>query len=482
METTVSPDQVELRVKSLLESLQSLETVRRHRRKHEALKYYCPNSVQYKAHQSTARVICFVGGNRSGKSTFGAVELCMHATKQYPEWYPMERRYDRPLRMAVSSTEFPVIERVIEPKLREYMPPSYARFERKAHYLSRIVCKDGTTIDMLTSEMKDDAYESADWDFLWCDEPQQQSKYYAMHRGLVDRQGSMVITFTPITEPWMKEDIVDKADGKFIDVFTANIRDNKVALDGTKILSEEAIKQFEKALPEEYRQTRIHGKFFHLRGVVYKELSDAHSTNFKYQYPDPVICVLDPHDRTPHHVIWAYITRNDDVYVDYEIVTHCELDELARKILSIEHERGYAMQLRLVDPNFGRKPSLVGANKTVIQELAHHGCKFREAVDNIELGHMIVRDYLHYDSDKPMSVVNSPKLFFSRERTPITFRSMRNLQYEDWKGTAKDKDPKEREKDKGKHGADCVRYLIVEKPTHSRLLYRHDYELESNPY
>jgi hypothetical protein len=263
----------------------------------------------------------------------------------------------------------------------------------------------------------------------------------------------------------MKEELVDKADGKMISLFQVDIRDNKFDIAGKEILTEEAIYEFEQSLPADVRDTRIRGIFFHLKGAVYKEFSDAHVKDFTYQYPDPVICTLDPHDRNPHHVIWAFVDRQDDIHVDYEIQLHCELDELAYRIIDIEKARGYRMRKRLIDPNFGRRPSKIGNNRTVIQELARYGASFFEADDNRELGHMIVRDFLHYDMKRPVTSVNKPTLFFHRDRTPMTIRSMRNLQYDEWMGATADiRNPKEVQRQKDDHGADCVRYMCISKP------------------
>ena len=471
-------------IQEALGQIEQLEQLRKRRIKENGLAYYMPNKKQYQAHKCDSRTILYCGGNRAGKSTFGATELCYHLTRNYPSWFSKKRRFNRPIKAVISATEFPVVERVIEPKLREYLPADYFTVQRNNRYLSRINCKDGSTVDILTLEMKDEAYESADWDFAWMDEPQDQKKRQAILRGLIDRQGIEVITFTPLTEPWMKEELVDKADGKRISCFTVDMRDNMYTLDGKPILAEEAIKEFEDQIPEDVRESRVHGKFFHLRGLVYKEFSDAHITDFTYEYPDPVICVIDPHDRVPHHVIWAYVDRQDDIHVDYEFIGHLELDDLAKRIKTIEQTRGYKIRKRLIDPNFGRKPARVGTNLSVIQELHANGLACYESNDDVSLGHMIVRDYLHYNRSKDITATNKPKIFFSRERTPETIRSMKNLQYEDWaQNSFKDRDPKEIEKDKENHGADCVRYLLVSKPTHGRLTERIDeYELAGQPY
>lgn len=430
---------------------------------------YSPNRKQYQGHLSAARIVLYCGGNRAGKSTFGAMEIYYAMTKRYPEWYPARKRFSGAVRAVVSATSFGVVMRVVEPKLTSLFPRGEYSVKRTAQgFPSQYKFKDGSILDVLTLEMDLMAFQGADWDLAWLDEPQSKPKFLGITRGLVDRRGRMLITFTPLTEPWMKEDLADQADGKHIDLITVDIRDNMKNVDGDNILTEEAIKEFESTMPDEYRETMLHGKFFHLRGAIYQEFGDEHIKTFEYDKKSPVICVCDPHDRVPHHVIWAFLDRDNDIFVDYEMVTHMELPDLAAAILRVEKERGYNMKKRLIDPNFGRKPAKVGTNLSVMRELAKWGCGFYEANDNIELGHMTVREYLHYDRTKEISAINKPKLFFCRERCGFTIKSMRNLQYEDWVGkTAGEKDPKEVEKDKENHGADCVRYLVIGQPRYS---------------
>lgn len=457
-----------LALKQLDEELAILRAQKKLQKKIRGMDFYAPNPMQEKAHKCGARTICYVGGNRAGKSTFGAMELCYHLTRNYPEWYPEEKRFSGPIKAVISATSYAIVMRVVAPKLTELLPKDYYSIKNTSQgFPTRLRCKDGSTVDILTLEMDDSQYESADWDFAWLDEPQNQRKFYAIQRGLVDRGGRMVLTFTPLTEPWMKDEIVDKEDGKRIAVFTVDIRDNKFTVKGEPILKEEFIEEFQQGMPDDYIEARIHGKFFHLRGAIYQEFSEAHQRDFKYE-GQPVIAVLDPHDRVPHHIIWAFIDRDDTIFVDYEYEAHIDLPILADRILAIEKERGYHMKRRLIDPNFGRKPFKVGSNINVIKELARNGVGFYEANDDVELGHMIVRDYLHYDKRKEISVTNEPKIFFARDRVPKTIKSVRNLQYEEWDGKrAGDRDPKEVEKDKENHGADCIRYLCISKPRYS---------------
>ena len=75
---------------------------------------------------------------------------------------------------------------------------------------------------------------------------------------------------------------------------------------------------------------------------------------------------------------------------------------------------------------------------------------------------MKVKDYLHFDPARKLDITNSPRLYFHRGRCSQTIRSIRNYQYDEWRGAGKDeKDPKEKEKQKETHGSDCTRYLCM---------------------
>jgi len=441
------------------------------RQKDNGINYYIPNKIQFCAHRSTVRTIIFCAANRSGKSVFGAVELAWHLTRQYPEWFPKTRKFSAPIKAVVVATSFPVVERVIEKKIFTYLPKSHVLKAKRTPqgYLSKILCKDGSTVDILNNEMETMAFESADWDFYWGDEPQSEGKYKAIQRGLVDRMGKVVLTFTPLIEPWMKEKLCDKADGKRIEMFVAGIRDNKFDIKGNQILTEEAIQEFEASLDPDDIESRIHGKFFHLRGMIYKNFSSIHCHEWEYTDPgfkdSPVYCVIDPHDRLKHHVIWAFVDKINDIYVDDELMVGGDLQELAAAIKAREHYRGYNMRKRIIDPNFGAKPARVGVNITVQQQLDRYGASATLGNDDREMGHLMVKERLRFDPRRTIDITNKPKLYFHIKRCPETIRSMRNYQYLEFK-TKEDKDPNEKAKAKDAHGADTVRYLVIDNPTY----------------
>jgi len=451
------------------------------RKKTRGMQFYIPNRIQYKAHKSKCKVICVVKGNRMGGTTWGVMELSYHLTRDYPDWFPVERRYDHSIKVRVATDKFFKIDSVIEPKMRDFIPLSWwkgARVRRSPQgYITKIQHEDGSFIEFLTMEQDQMAFEGQDLDLFWGDEPVERRRYVATQRGLVDRSGQTLLSFTPLIEPWMKEEIVDKADGKNIDVFYGSTRDNMFDIEGNPILREADIKRFEDTLTEDEKETRIRGKFFHLRGIVYKEFSpDVHLVDpddAAYERGAPVICVLDPHDRQPHHIIWAWIDKINDVYVMYEKVMEGTVKELAATIKATEKYFEWNVRKRLIDPNFGRKP-LISTGLSVIEELRKYRVHFTEANDSKEAGRLRVKDMLHYRKDKPVGLGNKPKLFFLRGMCPQTVRSVMNLQYDEWKG-ADDRDPKEDTKQKDTHGADCVRYLCADNPEYEQpMIYEPD--------
>ena len=114
-----------LQLEELLDSSLRLE---REAHRSNALLWYEPaNPVLNEAHQSPARVVGVFGGNRSGKSEFGLVEVAILATGTVPRalqsTYPKAKlRGDAPrgVRIRVVCTDFVNgIAKIILPKLRD---------------------------------------------------------------------------------------------------------------------------------------------------------------------------------------------------------------------------------------------------------------------------------------------------------------------------------------------------------------------------
>lgn len=464
------------RVKHLEIELRRLEGELFKRHRENGISYYVPNKKQYLAHRSPCKEIYYAGGNRSGKTTFSMAEVVIHTTGTYPSWYPLERRLNRPVKVKIISPKFKEgINDTIEPKLRSLMPKNMILGTPKRSPQGYIVHmdvkwrgKEGfiSTIDFLTQEQDMMSFEGTDADIVVCDEPLKRGIYVALMRSLVDRDGWFICAYTALKESWIKE-VTDKADGKLRDFFVADIRDNKFDIQGNPILKEESIQRFEDMLTEDEKEVRLHGKYYHLSGLVYKEFDPA--VHIIDKLPEKFItwASLDPHDRNPHWMIWAAVDPTGDVVVYKELIRNCPLYDLTQDIKSIEKD--ISMHSRILDPNYGHKPSAVGSNITVQDQLRKYGVDFIDAAtDDEDAGIAVVREYLRYNKNKPVEFTNRPKLYFLRNAVPQTIRAFSNLQYKDWRSGQDDKEENERIMEKNKHAADTIRYLLVSRPRYQR--------------
>lgn len=429
---------------------------------------YEPHDKQRQFHTSEAKIRFLCGGNRSGKTEAGTLEACFHALGVYPDWYPESQKIKGASRGRIVVTDYSKgCGEVLEPKIVEWLPKErIIKIKRTIKgYIEKIYLRHSSggtsTIDVMTYEQADGIFEGWSGHWAWFDEPPPRNKFIATLRGLIDFAGRAWLTLTPISEPWLYDDFIANADD---DVFyiSVDIRDNPY-------ITEEEIKKFEARLTEDEKEARLHGKFRHLVGRVYKEFDpkvhilDAKQIKFDPRWP--TYFVLDPHDRRPHVGIWAKIDPLGTIYIIQEIVFKGTIECTSKEIL----KRELLMRIpplsviRVLDPNKGRTPSNV-TGLILKDEFAKHAVYFTTDVnDDVATGHLAVAEKLYYDKTKPLSTTNKPKLLFIREGTKFVVKQIQTYVWDDHKSSEKAK--KEKPKDVNKDAPDCLRYLVMSNPT-----------------
>ncbi len=432
---------------------------------------YIPHKKQVEFHSSTSPLRGVFGGNRSGKTEMGTLEARFHATGDYPSWYPKLGRFSGATRGRIVVTDYKKgSNEVLEPKILKWFTPDIIhKIERFQGHIVKMFIKHKTggisTIDVMTHEQDSMAFEGWSGHWAWFDEPPPRELFVGTMRGLIDFRGRAWLTLTPISEPWLFDEIVGKADGKKVWFITVDIRDNPY-------LSEEAIQDFEsKLLPEEI-EARIHGKFIHLAGRIFKEFDTyVHCINKMPQgwQQWPIYFGLDPADRRPHHGLWACVSPSDELYFFDEIVFTGILDDLCSRILIRERSSGINPEnvIRILDPNKGKTPTSITGLR-LIDELANRGVYFTADVnDDIALGHLAVAGRLHYNKEKPISYDNKPHIYFYRPQTLECVKQLLSYVWEDWKGINRNtRAAKETPKDVNKDMPDVVRYITMSNPTY----------------
>lgn len=446
------------------------------------IRYYIPNPKQKIFHTKENLYRAFFGGNRSGKTTAGAVELCWHTTGRYPDWYPYHLRWERPVKARLFATDFKKgVNEVVTPALTMWFPQGAIKTRTKNNqgsydkYWVNHISGGMSSFDIMTYEQDVKFAEGWSGDFVWFDEPPPRALWIATRRGLIDYNGRAIFTLTPLREPWLFDEIYDSKDPN-IGVVIADMRDNVERVNpitGMKEgLKEEAIQNFEMSLTDEEKEVRMHGKFRHLAGLVYKEWSrDAHTKPRSIwetgQPPSqwPRMMIIDPHDRLPFAIGWVAVDPTGDVYAYREAwLKDTTIPNVVRYIKNIETTADERISLRLLDPNFGNK-RYGNTGSTVREEFEQaskdigYSMRFGLANDDVAAGHARVHKYLHYDKKKPIDINNHPKFYIINDLHEWIY-GIEHYLWDEFKG--EDRDPKEKVKDKGCHFPDITRYALLQ--------------------
>lgn len=445
---------------------------------------YQPHAKQLVFHTADEKIRLLSGGNRSGKTEAGVWEDVAHATGLYPDWFPVSNRIPGPSRGRVIVTDFKKGARVFEEKLWKWLPRDLVEDVKRTQTgtIERVLVKHKSggisEIELMSHEQDDDVFEG--WSGHWAhfDEPPPREKFIATLRGLIDFAGRCWLTLTPISQPWLYDEFVSKANTEFGRIFFLQVDmwDNAKSRGG--YLDDAEIAFFETTLKEDEKEARLHGRFKHLTGLVYKEFDPAihviskSKVKVKPEWPKYFVC--DPHDRKPHFGIWATVDPLGQIFIIDEIKFPGTIQQFSKQILLRElmNKAEFGIDpmtvIRIGDPNKMITPTAV-TGTTFLQEFASHGLYFLVNVNNdITLGHLAVQEKLWYDKSKGLSSTNKPKLFFLKENTAECVRYMQLYVWDDWKGGAKDtRGPKEKPQESFKDFPDTVRYLVMSKPTYT---------------
>jgi phage terminase large subunit-like protein len=386
------------------------------------------------------------------------MEFLFHITGIYPDWYPKEFRYAYPIKGRIVAKDYQKgVGEVIIPFLEEWLDPSLIK--RKIRNPLGIpikwILKNGSVFDILTYEQTVEAFEGWKGHIAWFDEPPPRDKYIATLRGLVDYKGRVWLTLTPLNQPWIYDEIYTISDPNRVFVVTADIRDNPH-------LSESAIKEFELSLTEEEKEARIHGRFMHLSGLVYKEFN-----------PDINICeppdikptwtrymAIDPHERTPTAVLWFAVDNNDNHWIYDELwLADMDIEQIAHAIHA--QEGSNIPRIRLIDPH-NDKDNAVAGGFNIRKELMKHGVYCERANSDPALGKSRIRQALkpRYSSIFKTEI---PQLRVSRDCRQ-TIYEFQHYVWDEFRRNREEFGSKDQVKKKNDHFMDCLRYIYNHNP------------------
>lgn len=463
-----------------------------------SFKDFQPHDAQGALWTSEANETLFIAGNQSGKTQGAVILVLMWATGVYPDWMPLSCRMPIPNRGRIIGPDLTNwVNEILEPKIKQWLPMEYVNTWKnnpQTKGVDRIEFKNGSVIDVLSYKQDRMAFESWTGNWIWGDEPPERSHYIACIRGLAALNGRIVLTLTPLSEPWiyqLSESCRDvkqfgKASyaegGRVLDLGSGKVYTSKIRVIHAKTddnlkqknwlgkeaggMSPEGLAFFISTLSDEEQQVRRYGAFVHLQGLIYKSFNESIHVVDDNSVPKlgTMFQVLDPADAKPHAVAWYRVDPMNNCYCVLDASIDGNLDVLVDKIKEIETQNNFQTMFRILDPNKGRTPTSV-SRRTWQEELYNRGLWMdTEVNDDIALGHQLVKTKLAYNKLIPLDETNHPHLFFAREGARNTIFSLKNYIYDTNLNHDKHDRFKATPRDKFKDFPDCLRYFCMSNP------------------
>ena len=202
----------------------------------------------------------------------------------------------------------------------------------------------GSKFTILTYKEDTKSHEGWTGDFVIFDEPPPRDKWTANRRGLVANDGTAFIAMTALDEPWLLDEIVLKPDSSVGIV-------GGIPITANPTLSNEAIRVFEKDLPESERIARIQGGWMQLTGRVWKNFEVNKHTVEPFKVPPdwPVSFQVDFHLNLPHAVSFCAVDPYDRFFIVAEIWENMGAQELAEEIIRRKNDNSWRLTYGEVD-------------------------------------------------------------------------------------------------------------------------------------
>lgn len=280
--------------------------------------FYRPHPDQILFHKSPAAIRAVMGGNRVGKTHMGANEVIWIARGIHPYI-----QAPIPNRGRIGVTDFKVHKNVIWPKLEAWLPwEEVAEIQKgMAGVIQGVRLKNGSFFDIMSYEQLPMKWESVELDYAWFDEPPPYEIWRATRARIIDRDGRIWFTLTPLEEPWIHEEIWEQC-GKNPRYWgiVSDMRNNPY-------LSRKAVQEFIKEVSKEDYEARVRGQFRHLTGRVLKDFTDQYPYVMSEEQADikpfwPRLFVLDPHEKTPWACEWYALDEENDTVYRYDEYRH----------------------------------------------------------------------------------------------------------------------------------------------------------------
>lgn len=458
-------------------TLESLEKSFKLRRQARPYRYYTPNGkceeFAKMVGENKTFVSFFSAANGVGKTALGC-NIIAHilfgnfGNKYFNHTLFNKWPYHKRGRIISDPT---TITQTLIPELKKWLPPGRYRTSKSGkNYEYNWQTDTGFKFDVMTLEQEAKEFESATLSFVWFDEPPS----YAIFKATVARMrrgGIIFITATPLMgSAWMYDHLIaykkKKGSKNQRDFLFADISSNCIEHGVRGILHHKDIQKIINEYTEDEKQARIHGKFAHLVGLVFKNFNPKIHVIKPFQINDRdymAVEALDTHPRNPDAALWVVKDRQNTIFVVDELYDSYKTKELARRIHSKAEK--YRVELRLLEPAafVEDKHRENPHDETLAMELANkYGLQYQKATKARTRANKRIEDALDYDQ-VGNDIIRAPELYIF-DTCHRLIQELEHLIWDDWRGRAAErKSPMEKPVDKDDHMIENLGRILVQE-------------------
>lgn len=350
-----------------------------------------PFAFQRPWYESKAQVRAIFGGNRVGKSTCGAIEILSAALGTRPIALGGEDRArwgrgsQRGIRLFVGGESFDLLRETVLAKFDEFIAPGMLLAPPRKNaegfpYHYRFVT--GAEVLLHSYQQESDIFEGPAWHMAWFDEPPPQKIFNAVRRGMMETRGRVLVTATPLKEPWMVDELVEPAydenckecaggdipheeivrqnpmHGR-VAHFTSEMHDTCRTCHGEGALEHDEIEAFLASItdPRE-REARSKGVPSHMGGLEFGYVNEK-----THVVPDldpvalnwPIVEIVDPAMKRPLHYGWFTVDPDDRWYWFWaDLVPNNGFKTIVASVMGIRRAIGAQPDKKIMDQRGGQ--------------------------------------------------------------------------------------------------------------------------------
>lgn len=430
---------------------------------------YKPHEKQIDFHTSTADTRLFIGGNRSGKTVGGAAEAVWYLLGKHP----YKKIPNKPIYGRVAASDFiQGVAKVVMPQIQRWLPPSAlinGSWEDSYNKQDRLLTlTNGNKLEFLSYDQDLVKFAGTSRDFCWLDEEPPLDIFQECMMRLLDVNGSMWLTLTPLDGiTWMNEIVYEPG----ISGLDPTIHVTKVSTSENPHISEEGIEKIKKFYDETEMDARLHGNIVRREGLIYPNFTRENNVI------DPIpndnlnkdlvwACSLDLGWSNPTAVLWATVDKQGNITVFDELYkSNSTVNEISDLIYFWNKQHGKVPDYYVGDP--AMKQTQQTSGQSAMTMFADNGIYIIPGINDNLAGYSRVRSVIN--GFRPNLETGERELTGKLRVTANCVKLISELQKLHYaayasKRIASQNNAKETQHKKDDHAADSLRYMVMSRP------------------